>query len=129
MEGLISHLSDFGPEETMTRMEAEIQAHGMRVFARINHSALAAEAGLSLRPTEVILFGNPKGGTPLMQAAQTMGIDLPLKALVWQDDAGKTWLGYNAPGWLARRHNANGVEKPVAMMTSALADIAAKTIH
>ena len=82
----------------MDRLEAEIKAHGMTVFARINHAALAAAGGADAAPTEVILFGNPRGGTPLMQANQTIGIDLPLKALVWQDASGKTWLSYNEPG-------------------------------
>ena len=97
----------------------------MGVFARINHAALAAEAGLDLRPTELILFGNPRGGTPLMQANQTMGIDLPLKALVWQDASGKTWLSYNAPEWLAKRHELTGADPAIATMAAALSAIAA----
>jgi uncharacterized protein (DUF302 family) len=128
MEGLITLKSEFGPDKTMSRLEAEIKAHGMSVFARINHAALAAEVGLALQPTEVILFGNPRGGTPLMQAKQTMGIDLPLKALVWQDASGQTWLSYNEPVWLATRHEVTGVDGPLAAMTKALGDIAAKTI-
>jgi uncharacterized protein (DUF302 family) len=74
----------------------------MTVFARIDHAANAAAVGLSLRPTEVVLFGNPKGGTLLMQDQQPAGIDLPLKALDWQDAEGKVWLGYNAPEWIPR---------------------------
>lgn len=109
----------------MRRLEAEIKARGMSVFARINHAALAAEVGLTLRPTEVIFFGNPRGGTPLMQANQTMGIDLPLKALVWQDAPGKTWLSYNAPDWLAKRHGLTGAEPAIATMAAALSAIAA----
>jgi uncharacterized protein (DUF302 family) len=127
MDGLKTVKSEFGPEKTMERLEAEIKAHGMTVFARINHAALAAEAGLALRPTEVILFGNPRGGTPLMQAKQTMGIDLPLKALVWQDASGQTWLSYNEPAWLATRHELTGLDGPLAAMTKSLGDIAAKT--
>jgi Uncharacterized conserved protein len=88
----------------MNRLEAEVKAKGMTVFARIDHAAGAAEAGMSLRPTELLIFGNAKGGTPLMQSAQTIGIDLPLKALVWQDASGNTWLSYNDPSWLAKRH-------------------------
>src|SRR6516225_1827663 len=88
----------------MDRLEAEIKAKGITVFARIDHAAGAAQAGLSLRPTEVLIFGNAKAGTPLMQSNQTIGIDLPLKALVWQDADGKVWLSYNAPSWLAQRH-------------------------
>lgn len=124
MEGLTTIQSNFGPKETMDRLETEIQAHAMRVFARINHAALAAEAGMTLRPTEVIVFGNPRGGTPLMQANQTIGIDLPLKALVWQDASGKTWLSYNEPGWLAKRHGVSEAERVVAAMTAALGTIA-----
>ncbi|HEX8680173.1 MAG TPA: DUF302 domain-containing protein, partial [Chthoniobacterales bacterium] len=97
MNGLTSVASSFGPEETMARLAAEIRAHGMIVFARIDHSASAAEAGLTLLPTELIIFGNARAGTPLMQAEQTVGIDLPLKALVWQNAARKTWLSYNEP--------------------------------
>jgi uncharacterized protein (DUF302 family) len=125
MEGLITIQSNAGPEETLTRLEAEIKVRGMTVFARVNHAALAGEAGLPLRPTEVILFGNPRGGTPLMQASQTMGIDLPLKALVWQDESGKTWLSYNEPGWLAKRHGVQGLENVITAMSGALASIAA----
>ena len=88
MEGLTSIRSRFGTKETMDRLEAAIRAQGMTVFARINHATGAAEAGLQLRPTELIMFGNARGGTPLMQSAQTVGIDLPLKALVWEDAPG-----------------------------------------
>jgi uncharacterized protein (DUF302 family) len=126
MDGLTTLKSNFGPDETVNRLETEIKAHGMSVMARINHAALAAEAGLALRPTQVIIFGNPRGGTPLMQAKQTIGIDLPLKALVWQDDAGTTWLSWNEPAWLVQRHELGGAEKMVAAMTSGLSDIAVK---
>jgi uncharacterized protein (DUF302 family) len=126
IEGLTTMASDFGPEETRRRLEQEIQAQGTRVFARINHAALTAEAGLTLRPTELIIFGNPHGGTPLMQAAQTIGIDLPLKALVWLDAMGKTWLSYNEPTFLAERHKVAAEERAVAMMALSLATITAK---
>jgi uncharacterized protein (DUF302 family) len=104
MQGLTTIASSLDPGETMDRLETEIRARGMQVFARIDHAAGAAEAGLALAPTELIIFGNARAGTPLMQADQTMGIDLPLKALVWQDAAGKTWLAYDQPVWLAQRH-------------------------
>ena len=104
IEGLTTIPSRFGPKETMDRLEAEIRAHGLSVFARIDHAAGAAEVGLTLRPTELIIFGNARGGTPLMQASQTAGIDLPLKALVWQDAANNTWLSYNEPSWIVYRH-------------------------
>jgi uncharacterized protein (DUF302 family) len=127
MEGLTTLPSRFGPEETIQRLETEIKDHNMTVFARINHAAMAKDVGLPLRPTEVVIFGNPKGGTPLMQASQTLGIDLPLKALVWQDATGKTWLSYNEPAWLTKRHEINGAENVVVNMAHALQDIAAKT--
>ena len=96
-DGLITLRSAFGPEETMQRLEAEVQAKGLTVFAHVDHAAGAAAVGLPLRPTDLLIFGNAKGGTPLMQSVQTIGIDLPLKALVWQDGAGDTWLSYNDP--------------------------------
>ena len=125
MDGLTTIPSSFGPKETADRLEAGAGAQGMNIFTRINHAALAAEAGMALRPTEVLLFGNPRGGTPLMQAGQTIGIDLPLKALVWQDAAGKTWISYNEPAWLAQRHGLGpGTEKITSPMSQALNTIA-----
>src|SRR5262249_56845935 len=110
-----------GPRETMDRLEAAVKAKGLTIFARIDHAAGAAEVGLSLRPTAVLIFGNAKAGTPLMQSNQTTGIDLPLKALVWQDESGKTWLSYNDPNWLANRHGGGGVvEETVSAMDTAL---------
>ena len=110
----------------MDRLEAEVRAKGMTVFARIDHAAGAAEAGLKLRPTELIIFGNARGGTPLMQASQTAGIDLPLKALVWQDAAGKTWLSYNEPGWIVQRHSVGNAEQVVSKMAAALSEMSRK---
>jgi len=102
--GLINIRSTHDPEVTMNRFEAEVRGRDMTVFARIDHAAGAAATGLQLRPTNLLIFGNAKGGTPLMQQVQTVGIDLPLKALVWQDASGVTWLSYNAPNWVAQRH-------------------------
>src|ERR1035438_6303392 len=96
-QGLTTIRSSFGPQDTMSRLEAAVLAKGMTVFARIDHAAGAITVGLPLRPTEVLIFGNAKGGTPLMQSVQTIGIDLPLKALVWQDATGDTWVSYNDP--------------------------------
>jgi uncharacterized protein (DUF302 family) len=104
----------------MDRLQAEIRAQGMMVFARIDHTAGAAEVGLTLRPTELIIFGNARGGTPLMQSVQTIGIDLPLKALVWEDAGGKTWLSYNEPSWIAQRHSIANAEPVVSKMAAAL---------
>jgi uncharacterized protein (DUF302 family) len=103
-DGLTTVPSQFGPKETVSRLEAEITSRGMTVFAHIDHAAGAEQVSLALRPTELVIFGSAKGGTPLMQDKQTAGIDLPLKALVWEDADGKTWLSYNEPDWVARRH-------------------------
>jgi uncharacterized protein (DUF302 family) len=120
-DGLIAIKSSRGPKETMDRLVAEVQAKGLMVFARIDHAAGAGEVGLALRPTELVIFGNARGGTPLMQANQAIGIDLPLKALVWQDASGATWLSYNDPAWLAQRHGlGHEVEAPVRAMTALL---------
>src|SRR6202795_200602 len=123
MEGLTSIRSRFGPKETMDRLEAEIRAQGMTVFARIDHAAGAMEAGLTLAPTELIIFGNARGGTPLMQSVQTVGIDLPLKALVWEDVSGTTWLSYNEPSWIAQRHGVTNAEPVVRKMAAGLSAI------
>ena len=124
-DGLISLRSSYGPRETMDRLVTQVEAKGMTVFARIDHAAGAAAVGLELRPTEVLVFGHPKGGTPLMESAQTIGIDLPLKALVWQDASGVTRLSYNDPGWLAKRHGSGPeVEGSVTAMAAALAAVA-----
>lgn len=124
--GLITIRSTFGPKETMSRLEAEIRAKGLTVFAHIDHAAGAAEIGLQLRPTDLIIFGNAKGGTPLMQSVQTIGIDLPLKALVWQDASGDTWLSYDDPAWLAKRHGADQKVQPTIEALSAALGALAK---
>jgi uncharacterized protein (DUF302 family) len=103
-EGLTTIKSNYSPKETMDRLEAAVKSKGLTVFAHIDHAAGAAQVGLPLRPTDLLIFGNAKGGTPLMQANQEIGIDLPLKILVWQDQAGTTWLSYNDSSWLAKRH-------------------------
>ena len=124
-DGLTTLRSSYGPHETMNRLEAEVKARGMTVFARVDHAAGATGVGLSLRPTEVLIFGNAKAGTPLMQSVQTIGIDLPLKALVWQDASGDTWLSYNDPAWLAQRHAlADGTATVIGNMSAALNAVA-----
>jgi uncharacterized protein (DUF302 family) len=124
-DGLTTLPSSFGPADTVRRLEAAVKAKGMMVFARIDHAAGATEVGLTLRPTELVIFGNARGGTPLMQLDQTMGIDLPLKALVWQDAAGKVWLSYNDPGWLVKRHGIGAeVATTVATLSAALNAVA-----
>jgi uncharacterized protein (DUF302 family) len=102
--GLITVESRFGVKETIDRLVETVQRAGLFVFARIDHSAGARDAGFSLRPTELLIFGNPKGGTPLMLDRQISGIDLPVKALAWEDEDGKVWLSYSDPHWIAERH-------------------------
>ena len=123
-DGLVSVRSHNGPEDTMNRLDAAVRVRGMMVFARIDHAAGAAAVGLPLRPTDLLIFGNARGGTPLMESAQTIGIDLPLKALVWQDVAGNTWVSYNDPAWTARRHGLGADATTTAM--SAMLDAIAK---
>ena len=105
-DGLIAVKSPHSAKETMTRLEDTVKARCLNVFTRVEHAAGAAKTGKTLRPTEVIIFGNPQGGTPLMECAQSMGIDLPLKALVWEDAAAQVWVAYNNPAYLAKRHAA-----------------------
>jgi len=128
-DGLTTIRSSFGPKETMNRVEAEVKVKGLTVFARVDHAAGAAEVGLPLRPIELLVFGNAKGGTPLMQSVQTIGIDLPLKALVWQDGSGATWLSYNDPRYLAKRHGlgreVEAAVNAIAAALDALAKVAA----
>ena len=126
-DGLVTVKSAFGPAETISRLEADVKGRGMTIFAQIDHAAGAAAEGLPLRPTTLLIFGAAKGGTPLIQAVQTMGIDLPLKALVWQNEAGETYLSYNDPAYLARRHGAGStVATTVQAMSDGLKAIAAK---
>ncbi|MGB8167074.1 MAG: DUF302 domain-containing protein [Chthoniobacteraceae bacterium] len=133
IDGLTTLPTNLGAKETMNRLEAEIRAQGMEVFARIDHAAAAAKAGLPLAPTELIIFGSPRAGTPLMQIAQTAGIDLPLKALAWQDAAGQSWLSYTEPGWIAQRHGVgaegDAVAKRIAAVIGGLANKATEAPH
>lgn len=119
-DGLETVESHFGPKETLDRLEADVKAKGLTVFARIDHAAGATAVGLSLLPTAVLIFGNAKGGTPLMQSNQLIGIELPLKVLVWQDTFGKTWLSYVDPADLAKRY---GLPAETATAVSNLAGV------
>jgi len=128
-EGLITLESPLGARATMDKLEVLAKQRGLNVFARIDHAAGAAVIGTSLRPTELLVFGNPKGGTPFMECAQSAGIDLPLKALVWEDAAGKVWLGYNDPAYLAQRHNVPdcpAVENLRRLLNSLTRDVVAR---
>lgn len=130
-DGMTTIPSSFAVKETMDRLEAAVKAQGLTVFARIDHAGGAAAIGLPLRPTELLIFGNARGGTPLMEANQSAGIDLPLKALVYQDAAGGMWLSYNDAAWIARRHNLGATVaanvQVLAKVLSALATQAAKS--
>jgi len=127
VDGLTSKRSSFGPEQTMKRLEAEVKAKGLTVFAHVDHAAGAAAVDMPLRSTDLLIFGNAKGGTPLMQSVQSIGIDLPLKMLVWQDADGVTWVSYNDPAWLTHRHGLDDSTKAtVNALTAALNAMAAK---
>ncbi|WP_237179964.1 DUF302 domain-containing protein [Rhodoplanes sp. Z2-YC6860] len=124
-DGLKIISSHHGSKETADRLEAAIKAKGMTVFARIDHAAGAAAVGLALRPTELLIFGSAKAGTPLMQANQAIGIDLPLKALVYEDSSGRVWISYNDPNWLAQRHALGASVEPVTLAMSGAIDAVA----
>jgi uncharacterized protein (DUF302 family) len=102
--GLVQVASHYSVDETVQRLESAFVQKGLRVFAVVDHSGEAAKVGLKMRPTKVVIFGSPKGGTPLMVAAPTLAIDLPLKALVAEDENGKVWVAYNSPEYLQQRH-------------------------
>jgi uncharacterized protein (DUF302 family) len=111
--GLVTIACNSSVRDTANRLAELIEANGLRVFARIDHAGNAAEVGMELRPTELLIFGNPQGGTPLMQDCQTAGLDLPFRALVWEDERSRIWLTYNDPAWLAERHGLSSVSDPV----------------
>jgi uncharacterized protein (DUF302 family) len=102
--GLIHVASSHSVPETLNKLKTAIEARGLKIFTLIDHSGEAEKAGLKMRPTELLIFGSPKGGTPLMVAAPTLAIDLPLKTLVWEDADGKVWVSYNSPDYLQQRH-------------------------
>jgi len=103
--GMVHLRSHYSVQETLQRLEPILRTHGLTVFCRIDHSGEAAKAGLKMRPTQMLIFGNAKSGTPLMVASPTLAIDLPLKALAWEDADGTVWLSYNSPEYLKQRHN------------------------
>ena len=119
-EGLITKTSSHSVQETMNRFEKIVKDKGFSVVARVNHAAAAKKSGATLRPTELLIFGNPKLGTQLMQSDQRIGIDLPLKVLIWEDEKGVVTLGYNDPSWLKKRHDITDRDKAFAKMTGAL---------
>jgi uncharacterized protein (DUF302 family) len=121
---LVTLPSAHGVTQTVERLKALLTQKGIQVFAHIDHAAEATKVGLSLRPTQVLIFGNPKAGTPLMQSRQTVGLDLPLRALVWEDEAGKAWLTYRRVESLARQHHVVGYDQAVQALDNGLAVLA-----
>jgi uncharacterized protein (DUF302 family) len=124
--GLLQVASKYSVEETVTRLESVLGERGVRVFALIDHSGEAEKVGLKMRPTKLVIFGNPKGGTPVMVAAPTIAIDLPLKALVWEDESGKVWVSYNSPEYLQQRH---GVPEELVKNIAVVGALVAKAVE
>ena len=122
-EGVITLPSSHTVEETGRRLERILHEKGMTVFNHIKHSKAAAGVGIELRHTELILFGNPKVGSPLMKCQQSVAIDLPQKALIWEDEKADVWISYNMPAYLVKRHNISGCEEVIAKIGKALAGI------
>ena len=123
--GLITKNCPHSVDVTLDRFEKAVKSKGMTVFTRIDHTAGANKVDLELRPTKVLIFGNPKIGTLLMQSNQTAAIDLPLKLLAWEDESGQVWIAYNDPGYLVQRHNISDRDAVVAKMRKALGNFTA----
>jgi uncharacterized protein (DUF302 family) len=123
--GMVSVKSTHSVTDTLDRLETLLKEKGMTVFARINHTAGAEKVGLALRPTEQVIFGNPKVGTPFIQCKQTVAIDLPQKALAWEDENGQVWLSYNDPQYIAQRHEAEDCGEVIDKLSKALGNFAA----
>jgi uncharacterized protein (DUF302 family) len=104
-KGIIDRASNHSVDETVEKLKGILQAKGVRLFALVDHSGEAEKVGMKMRPTRLLILGNPKAGTPLMLAAPSSAIDLPLKIVVWEDAQGKVWVSYNSPGYLEERHN------------------------
>ena len=125
-KGLINIPSSHSVDETVTKLEGILQAKGITLFALVDHSGEAAKAGMKMRPTKLLIFGNPRAGTPVMLAAPSSAIDLPLKILVWEDDQGKVWITYNSPSYLQERHNLRSELLPNIAVIETLAAKAAE---
>ena len=125
-DGIVSVRSRFSANETIERLLAAIAEKNLTVFARVDHAAGATSVGLVLRTTELVIFGSPKGGTPLMQDQQLAGIDLPLKALIWEDADRRVWLSYNDPTWIAQRHSLGSRSSSAV---TAMADLLRQIVH
>ena len=124
--GLLQVASPYTVDETVNRLESILAERGVRMFALIDHSGEAAKIGMKMRPTKLVIFGSPKGGTPVMVAAPTLAIDLPLKALVWEDEGGKVWVSYNSPAYLQQRH---GVPEELIKNIGVVGALVAKAVE
>jgi uncharacterized protein (DUF302 family) len=123
--GIIDKPGNHSVDETAEKLQAILRAKGIALFALVDHSGEAAKAGMKMRPTKLLIFGNPKAGTPLMQASPSIAIDLPLKILIWQDAAGKVWVSYNSPTYLRERHNLpEELERNIAVVETLAAEAA-----
>jgi uncharacterized protein (DUF302 family) len=118
--GLVSMKSSFSVDETTKRLESLLGERNLTLVAKVDHSAGAESVGLALRPTRLLIFGNPRSGTPLMQCGQSVAIDLPMKALIWKDEAGQAWAGYNSPNYLKTRHNLKDCDPALKKSSQAL---------
>ena len=123
-DGMIKLQSPHDVTTTLDKLTSVLESKGMSVFGRVNHASNAESAGMSLRPTEVLIFGNPKIGTPLMLCSQSVAIDLPQKMLAWEDEAGEIWLGWNDPTHLKTRHAIEGCDEVLEKVTAALSNFA-----
>lgn len=121
---MIDVKSSFGVQETGDRLERVLEEKGMTLFNRVKHSEAAEEVDVELRDTELIIFGNPNVGSPLMKCRQRVAIDLPQKALIWTDSSGETWISYNDPRYLEKRHDISNCEDVISTIETALAGIA-----
>jgi uncharacterized protein (DUF302 family) len=124
--GILQVASPYTVDETLKRFESVLAERGVRVFALIDHSGEAEKVGMKMRPTKLVIFGNPKGGTPVMVAAPTLALDLPLKALVWEDENSKVWVSYNSPEYLQQRH---GVPEDVIKNIAVAGALVAKAVE
>ena len=126
--GIVAQESPYSVGETADRLAAQIEQRGLTLFARVDHEAGARSVDLDLRPTQLIIFGNPQVGTPLMQCTQSVAIDLPQKALIWEDETGQVWLGYNDPSYLMDRHTLTGCETVIERIEGALSGLTSSAI-
>jgi uncharacterized protein (DUF302 family) len=122
--GFVNVMSNHSVKETADRLQTVLKQKGMTVFTRVDHAAGAKRVGKILRPTELIIFGNPKVGAPLMQCSQTVGLDLPQKALIWEDETGRVWFSYNTPKYLAKRHGLTKCGEILKKIENALRNFA-----